>query len=229
MLHVIGQLSDSTIDYTLDGTAVKTSNRHFVIFRENRLGRIVAVLEDLSGNGTFVNGRLVGKNNCIELSHRDTISCVKDATFIFEYPRSILASTLFQNSYLVQERLGNGQYGSVHVAVEKHTGIRYAVKHLVKIPSSQILVNVVQQKREIATLARLDHPNIMCIKETFDQPDGLFLVLELAQGDLFDLISHCPRLEESRIRSLFSQIISATKYLVCVKIDMFASFSNQVY
>ncbi|KAI5304971.1 hypothetical protein KEM56_005581 [Ascosphaera pollenicola] len=138
-------------DYTLDGTAVKTSNRHFVIFRENRLGRIVAVLEDLSGNGTFVNGRLVGKNNCCELSHRDAVSCVKDATFIFEYPRSALASTRFQISYHLAERLGHGQYGSVHVAIEKQTGARYAVKHLVNIPSSQSLVNIVQQKREIAT------------------------------------------------------------------------------
>ena len=47
------------------------SNRHCLLFSENKNGDSLAVLEDLSGNGTYVNEALVGRNKRRELQDGD--------------------------------------------------------------------------------------------------------------------------------------------------------------
>ena len=44
------------------------SNRHCLFFPENKEGDAIAVLEDLSGNGTYVNDGIVGRNKHRQLS-----------------------------------------------------------------------------------------------------------------------------------------------------------------
>ncbi|KAI5295140.1 hypothetical protein KEM52_002253 [Ascosphaera acerosa] len=201
------------LHYMISGVGVKVSNRHFLLFREIRNGRTVALLEDLSTNGTYINRQLVGKNGCRELRDGDEISCVQHASFLFRYPRTLVAHTNFHGSYELQERLGSGTYATVHVAVEKHTGSRYAVKCFAKrATDGQSFVDY-SLRRELATLTSLRHPNIMCIRDAFDEPDGVFLVLELAQGDLYSVISRQGRLDEGYARHILDQLLQATTYL----------------
>jgi len=60
----------------------------------------------------------------------------------------------------------------------------------------------------------VSHPNVLCLKETFDENDGVYLVLELAaEGELFNLIVSKQKLTEEETRKIFIQLFQGTKYL----------------
>ena len=93
-------------DRFVDGPTV--SNRHTLIFNENKGGDSIAVLEDLSGNGTYVNDGYVGRNKRRELQDGDEVSILDQARFIFRYPRN-KATSSFKQQYSIQGQLGKGQ------------------------------------------------------------------------------------------------------------------------
>jgi len=72
------------LDRVVDNPTV--SNRHCLIFSENKGGGAVAILEDLSGNGTFVNEAIVGRNKRRELNDGDEVAILDEARFVFRYP-----------------------------------------------------------------------------------------------------------------------------------------------
>ncbi|KAF2084258.1 lanosterol 14-alpha-demethylase [Saccharata proteae CBS 121410] len=191
------------------------SNRHCLLFTENRGGDTVAILEDLSANGTFVNDTLVGRNKRRELNERDEISIVGQASCSFRYPRSSRHnSNGFKQQYSISEPLGKGHFASVYLAIEKCSGKRYAVKKFEKRsgPSERSRVEGLQQ--EIAVLMSVSHPSLLCLKDTFDESDGVYLVLELAaEGELFNWIVMKRRLSEAEARKVFVQLFQAVKYL----------------
>ncbi|KAK5122478.1 hypothetical protein LTR85_004062 [Meristemomyces frigidus] len=189
------------------------SNRHCILFSENKGGDSVAVLEDLSGNGTYVNDAYVGRNKRRELQDGDEISILDQARFIFRYPRS-RGTNGFRQQYSIQGQLGKGHFATVYLAVEKATGTRYAVKKFEKRsgPGERSKVEGLQQ--EIAVLRSVSHPNMLCLKDTFDESDGVYLVLELApEGELFNWIVMKQKLTEKETRKVFVQLFQGVKYL----------------
>lgn len=190
------------------------SNRHTLIFSENKDGSAVAVLEDLSGNGTYVNDGIVGRNKRRELYDGDELSVSTSARFIFRYPRS-RESNAFRQHYSIQGLLGKGHFASVYLATEKSSGMRYAVKKFEKRsgPGEKSKIDGLQQ--EIAVLMSVSHPNMLCLKDCFDEKDGVYLVLELAnEGELFNWIIMKQKLTEQEARKVFVQLFQGTKYLV---------------
>ncbi|KAF2435228.1 Pkinase-domain-containing protein [Tothia fuscella] len=198
-------------DRILDSPTV--SNRHCIIFPENKNGQKVAVLEDLSGNGTFVNDALVGRNKRRVLQDGDEVGIVDEARFSFRYPRRRDGNG-FKQQFSIQEQLGKGHFASVYLCVEKSTGIRYAVKKFEKRvgPGERTKLEGLQQ--EIGVLMAVSHPSLLCLKATFDEDDGIYLVLELApEGELFNWIVMKQKLTESETRKVFVQLFQAVKYL----------------
>jgi serine/threonine-protein kinase Chk2 len=115
----------------------------------------------------------------------------------------------------MQEQLGKGHFASVYLCIEKSTGIQYAVKKFEKRsgPGEKSKVDGLQQ--EIAVLMGVSHPTLLCLKDTFDEDDGVYLVLELAtEGELFNWIVLKQKLTESETRKVFVQLFQAVKYLV---------------
>jgi serine/threonine-protein kinase Chk2 len=191
------------------------SNRHCLLFPENTSGITTAVLEDLSGNGTYVNDQLVGRNKRRELQDGDEISILDEARFSFRYPRN-RDTNGFRQRYSMQQQLGKGHFASVYLCVEKNTGMRYAVKKFEKRagPGERSKVEGLQQ--EIAVLMGVSHPSLLCLKDTFDEDDGVYLVLELApEGELFNFIVMKQKLTETEARKVFVQLFQAVKYLAC--------------
>ncbi|KAF2112476.1 kinase-like domain-containing protein [Lophiotrema nucula] len=189
------------------------SNRHCLLFSEKKSGDSIAVLEDLSGNGTFVNETIVGRNKRRELHDRDEISILDQARFIFRYPLH-RETNGFRQQYRILEQLGKGHFASVYLCVEKSTGVRYAVKVFTKRsgPGEKSKVDGLQQ--EIAVLMGVSHPALLCLKDTFDEDDGVYLVLELApEGELFNWIVMKQKLTEAEARKVFVQLFQAVKYL----------------
>ncbi|KAF9730685.1 hypothetical protein PMIN03_002635 [Paraphaeosphaeria minitans] len=189
------------------------SNRHCLLFPENKGGDAIGVLEDLSGNGTFVNDTIVGRNKRRELQEGDEISILDQARFVFRYP-SYRDTDGFRQQYALQEQLGKGHFASVYLCVEKNSGMRYAVKKFEKHtgPGEKSKVDGLQQ--EIAVLMGVSHPTLLCLKDTFDEADGVYLVLELApEGELFNWIVMKQKLTETEARRVFVQLFQGVKYL----------------
>ncbi|TKA67524.1 hypothetical protein B0A49_08249 [Cryomyces minteri] len=198
-------------DRQIDSPTV--SNRHCLLFNENKGGDSIAVLEDLSGNGTFVNEAYVGRNKRRELQEGDEIAILSEARFVFRYPQK-RDTHGFRQQYTIQEQLGKGHFATVYLCVEKSSGMRYAVKKFEKRsgPSERSKVDGLQQ--EIAVLMGVSHPNMLCLKDTFDEKDGVYLVLELApEGELFNWIVMKQKLTEVETRKIFVQLFQGVKYL----------------
>lgn len=195
--------------------ALTVSNRHCLIFSENRDGDTLAILEDLSGNGTFVNEGYVGRNKRRELQDGDEISILDEARFIYRYPKKGSHANAFRQQYKVQGQLGKGHFATVYLATERNSGMNYAVKKFEKRsgPGERSRVEGLQQ--EVAVLMGVSHPNMLCLKDTFDEADGVYLVLELAaEGELFNHIVMKQKLSETETRKIFTQLFQGVKYLV---------------
>lgn len=197
------------------------SNRHTLIFSENKDGSATAVLEDLSGNGTYVNDGIVGRNKRRELHDGDEISVSAAARFIFRYPRT-RGHNAFRQKYSIQNQLGKGHFATVYLCTEKSTGMNFAVKKFEKRSGPGEKSKIEGLEQEIAVLMSVSHPNMLCLKDCFNEKDGVFLVLELApEGELFNWIIMKHKLSEQDARKVFIQLFQGVKYLVS------ASFRNQ--
>lgn len=199
-------------DIVVDDPSV--SNRHCLIFTENKATDTVAIVEDLSSNGTFVNEAIVGRNQRRELKENDEIAVLDKARFIFKYPK-IRQTSQFLQQYTLLEQLGKGHFAEVFLCVEKATGKRYAVKVFTKTPGLEERSKTDGLQQEIAVLMGVSHPNVLCLKDTFNEQNAVFLVLELAaKGELFNYIVMKQKLSEDETRKLFTQLFQGIKYLV---------------
>ncbi|KAI9818161.1 MAG: hypothetical protein M1827_000786 [Pycnora praestabilis] len=189
------------------------SNRHCLIFTENKGGDSVAVLEDLSSNGTFVNEAIVGRNKRRELQDSDEITILDEARFVFRYPKA-RGTSRFRQQYTILQQLGKGHFATVFLCIEKATGHRYAVKRFEKRLGQEERSKSDGLQQEIAVLMGVSHPNMLCLKDTYDETDGVYLVLELApEGELFNWIVMKQKLSEEETRKVFVQLFQGIKYL----------------
>ena len=208
-------MSDVSIDRRLDLPTI--SNRHCLIFNENKDGVSVAILEDLSSNGTFVNEAIVGRNKRRELEDADEISVLDQARFTFRYPQS-RDSNAFRQQYRILQQLGKGHFATVYLCVERATGTQYAVKRFERRHGENEKSRTEGLQQEIGVLKSVSHPHMLCLRDTFDEDDGVYLVLELAaEGELFNTIVMKSKLTEAETRKVFIQLFQGIKYLVGVK------------
>lgn len=190
------------------------SNRHFLIFNETRNGDVVAVIEDLSSNGTFVNEAILGRNKNRELEDGDEVTIIDEARFVFRYPR-IRDTSGFRQQYRILQQLGKGHFATVYLCVERATGKKYAVKVFERRQTESQKSQTDALQQEIALLMSVNHPNVLCLKDTFDERDGAYLILELApEGELFNHIVRKQKLSEKDTRKVFLQLFNGLKYLV---------------
>ncbi|KAG6045565.1 hypothetical protein E4U39_002170 [Claviceps sp. Clav50 group G5] len=189
------------------------SNRHCLFFTENKGTDTVAIVEDLSSNGTYVNEALVGRNQRRELEDQDEIAVHGKARFVFRYPQSRHTNAFLQE-YTLLEKLGKGHFAEVYLCIEKASGHRYAVKIFSKTPGVEDRSKTEGLQQEIGVLMSVSHPNVLCLKDTFNERDRVYLVLELAaEGELFNYIVMKGKLSEEETRKLFLQLFQGIKYL----------------
>ena len=79
--------------------------------------------------------------------------------------------------------LGEGVTGAVYEWKHKTTGAKVAVKRVRKRGMS--LDDIILLKQEIQLLAMLDHPNIVKIREAFEDDAAITIVMEICSGFLF--------------------------------------------
>lgn len=110
--------------------------------------------------------------------------------------------------YVLGRRLGQGQFGTTYLCVEKSTGKEYACKAISKrkLVSQEDVDDV---RRELHILHHLSgHPNIVTIKGAYEDTTHVHLVMELcAGGELFDRIVQRGHYSERQARDLIRTIV----------------------
>lgn len=175
----------------------------------------MAVVEDLSSNGTFVNEAIIGRNKRRELEDADEISVLDEARFMFYYPRN-RDSSPFRQQFRILQQLGKGHFATVYLCIERSSGTHYAVKRFERRQGESGKSQVDGLQQEIGVLKAVSHPNVLCLKDTFEEEDGVYIVLELApEGELFNCIVSKQKLTEEESRKVFIQLFQGIRYLVC--------------
>ncbi|KAI9315967.1 kinase-like domain-containing protein [Dichotomocladium elegans] len=178
---------------------VQISKQHCVIYIETgndgRNKGICIYLEDLSSNGTYVNGKMVGLYR------------------IMMPPRFEVGT--FHEDYRIGDLLGRGHFANVLRAVNKSTGRVTAVKVINKSKFSsrpKMLPSIIQ---EIGILMSLEaHPCVIQIEGVYNEPKYIYLVLEYVRGgELFDYVVKRRSLTETETRFVFFQLFTAIQYL----------------
>lgn len=106
--------------------------------------------------------------------------------------------------YKVIKEVGNGTFGSVWRALNKQSGEVVAIKKMKKkYYSWEECINL----REVKSLRKMSHPNIVKLKEVIRENDILYFVFEYMECNLYHLMKDRPKLFlESEVRNWCFQI-----------------------
>eukprot|EP00300_Choanocystis_sp_HF-7_P013142 c18173_g1_i1.p1 GENE.c18173_g1_i1~~c18173_g1_i1.p1 ORF type:complete len:288 (+),score=68.95 c18173_g1_i1:134-997(+) len=113
--------------------------------------------------------------------------------------------------YTLGKKLGSGTYGVVSLAVNNETLERVAIK-VIKKDKIQSRGTSEMLKREITTMKKIDHPNVVKIYEVLATKDEILIVMELVEGgDLLDWIEHREYLDEAEAMRFFASMVQAVQ------------------
>lgn len=134
----------------------------------------------------------------------------------------------FEEDYKIGKKIGTGAFSEVFECKHKTNGERCAVKIIKKSifekekkihQYDEIAILKEKEKRmhlhnEIAILKLVQHPNIIHLKETYEDKDNIYIVLELIEdGDFYDFILGRPCFKDNELRQIMKQLFEAIAYL----------------
>ncbi|XP_076886721.1 cyclin-dependent kinase F-4-like isoform X2 [Bidens hawaiensis] len=113
--------------------------------------------------------------------------------------------------YKIIKEVGNGSFGVVWRALNKQNGERVAIKKMKrKYYSWEECINL----REVKSLRKMNHPNIVKLKEVVRENDILYFVFEYMECSLYQLMKD--RLKfflEARIKNWCFQVFQGLAYM----------------
>ncbi|XP_059618314.1 probable serine/threonine-protein kinase DDB_G0268078 isoform X2 [Phlebotomus argentipes] len=115
------------------------------------------------------------------------------------------------NRYITLNQLGDGTYGTVVLAQRKDTGEKVAIKRMKrKYYSWEEAMNL----REVKSLKKLSHANVVKLREVIRENDILYFVFEYMKENLYQLIkdreTHFP---EAAIRNMLYQVLNGLAFM----------------
>jgi len=126
-------------------------------------------------------------------------------------------SSIFE-LYDIKDELGKGAFSVVKLAINKKTGEKVAVKVIDKTQASAES-DEKRLKTEVAILKQVKHPNIVCLKDLYETPQNLYLIMELVTGgELFDKIVEKGQYTEKEAATTVKKVLSSVDYLHSVNI-----------
>lgn len=115
------------------------------------------------------------------------------------------------NRYRVLNQVGDGTYGSVSKATSKKTSQLVAIK---KMKSKFYAWGDVIKLREVQSLKKMNHPNIVKLKEVIRENDELFFVFEYMEKNVYQAIKERQKyFPEDTIKKYMFQILHALAYM----------------
>jgi calcium/calmodulin-dependent protein kinase I len=116
-----------------------------------------------------------------------------------------------QKYYNLTRTLGQGSFATVKLATCKQQNTKWAVKIIKKSSLSKEDEEALES--EVDILRKIDHPNIVKLREVFDCNNNFYMVMELCTGgELFDRIVLKEHYTEKEARECLTSIVSAVKY-----------------
>lgn len=224
-------------DVVIDDTRV--SGCHCRIYRswEKRPGlssRLLAYIEDMSSNGTFLNKNKLRRRERRRLTSGDELTFlspkIPEARFtahvyvdmpqqvIAERSLTVAATTTdrqLETDYELREELGSGTIGKVYRAIDRATGEAFAAKI---VPTRQFAFqrsfSAEDLLHEARMLRNLSHPAIVKVRDAYNEVGSFAIVMQLVEGgDLFDRVVKRGCYPESDARDVMSHLLSALTYL----------------
>ncbi|KAG8581860.1 hypothetical protein GDO81_007830 [Engystomops pustulosus] len=115
------------------------------------------------------------------------------------------------NRYTTIKQLGDGTYGSVLLARSTESGELVAIKKMKrKFYSWEECMNL----RELKSLRKLNHANVIKLKEVIRENDHLYFVFEYMKENLYQLMKDRNKLfPESTIRNIMYQILQGLAFI----------------
>ena len=114
--------------------------------------------------------------------------------------------------YQLQEKIGNGRFSNVYVALEFESNLSWAVKVIDKTHLRNSEREMLRS--EIAIMRILNHPNVVQMKEMFEDKSTIYIIMELvAGGELFTRIARKKVFSEYATYHITKQLLSTVKYL----------------
>jgi protein kinase len=114
------------------------------------------------------------------------------------------------NRYKVLKTIGDGTYGSVLKAISSK-GEVVAIK---KMKKKYLSWDECIKLREVSSLRKLNHPNIVKLKEVIRENDELYFVFEFLDQNIYQLTKDRKKfLPESRVRNIMFQIIQGLAHM----------------
>ncbi|NWS38089.1 MAK kinase, partial [Probosciger aterrimus] len=115
------------------------------------------------------------------------------------------------NRYTVMKQLGDGTYGSVLMGKSNESGELVAIKRMKrKFYSWDECMNL----REVKSLKKLNHANVIKLKEVIRENDHLYFVFEYMKENLYQLMKDRSKLfPESVIRNMMYQILQGLAFI----------------
>ncbi|MED6200561.1 Mitogen-activated protein kinase cpk1 [Stylosanthes scabra] len=118
----------------------------------------------------------------------------------------------FKEFYSLGRKLGQGQFGTTFLCVEKATGHEFACKSIAKrkLVTDEDVEDV---RREIQIMHHLSgHPNVISIKGAYEDAIAVYVVMELcAGGELFDRIIQRGHYTERKAADLIRTIVGVVE------------------
>ncbi|XP_029651079.1 mitogen-activated protein kinase 7-like [Octopus sinensis] len=119
--------------------------------------------------------------------------------------------------YSAVEKIGIGAYGVVCSAVQSRTGDKVAIKKIPNVFDHWVVTK--RTYREIKILKHFKHDNIISIRDILKPKEGpvdfrdIYVVLDLMESDLRQIIYSKQPLTEEHIRYFLYQILRGLKYI----------------
>ncbi|KAM4675773.1 testis-specific serine/threonine-protein kinase 3-like [Discoglossus pictus] len=115
-------------------------------------------------------------------------------------------------TYKLGKVLGKGAYSRVIEAFSQKLSMTVAIKIIDKKQCPSDYINKFLP-REISILTQCSHPNVTKLMEIMESSDGkFFLVMEMAQSDLYEKLDSIDHFSENEGMVLFRQIVEGLKY-----------------
>ncbi|KAK9370174.1 kinase-like domain-containing protein [Lipomyces kononenkoae] len=200
------------------------SNEHFtiyvVVFDEASVPLVYCW--DRSRNGTFLNGKTIGKGQRVLLSDGDLIEIRHACSFTFLqgnekviYDAVLEADREVMTNYDISQRvIGKGTFGRVYLAIDKRSSRQLACK---VIETGGSVSRMSKARTEVAILESLCHPNVVSVHDTFIIGNRIYIFEDLITGgDLFSYLIKGEALgpvPEAEALVIVFQILKALEYL----------------
>ena len=129
---------------------------------------------------------------------------------------ALAVGEILQKRYRIDAEMEQGGMANIYRAWDARLDIPVAVKEMLPQPGlgPQALADLRRQfKREARILARLDHPNLVRVLDSFSQDDSEYLVMNFVEGEsLGERVDRAGAAPEAQVLAWADQLLSALAY-----------------